>query len=409
MAAPEAASGRQGRAIVVVYLAGLAQGVAMVSFAASGAVLRARHGFSDTEYGSIFLPQVILAAVGAMGAGTLGSALGLRRILAASFAAMALSQAALAGSHSLSHGPAFAVVLLGTSLMGLGAGLSAPPLNTYPQLFFPRRRDSAVVAMHTAMGVGLAGGPLLVSAAVTFDAWLLFPLAGGAASLVFLVAILRTALPDPIAPHPDAPALGAPAGSARFWLFAAIAFTYAVTEATFSNWAAVYLTEEKQLGLAVGGLGLAAFWLALSAGRVLVGLLVLRLPAERVYLVLPILMAGAALLLGGATTPARAIGLFALAGLGCSAFFPLTVSLASRRFPDHTALIAAMTYVALVAGIGSGSFLTGALRARFPLATIYGLSALGPAAAFLLAILALRGGGEASRALRSGTGRARRE
>ena len=85
------------------------------------------------------------------------------------------------------------------------------------------------------------------------------------------------------------------------------------------------------------------------------------------------------------------------------------MSLASRCFPDHTALIAATTYAALVAGIGSGSFLTGALRARFPLATIYRLSALGPAAAFLLAILALRGAGEASRALRSGTGRARRE
>jgi fucose permease len=221
-----------------------------------------------------------------------------------------------------------------------------------------------------------------------------------------MVAVLRTALPDPKVPHPDAPVKRAPAGSLRFWLFAAIAFAYATAEATFSNWAAIYLSEEMQLGLAVGGIGLAAFWMALSAGRVLVGVLVLRVPAERVYLVLPLLMAGAALLLGGATTPARAILLFALAGLGCSAFYPLTVSLASRRFPDHTAWAAAMLYAALVAGIGAGSFLAGALRARFPLATIYRLSAFGPAAAFLLAVLALR---EASVATPAGTGPARPE
>jgi len=55
--------------VAFVYLAGLVQGVVMVSFAASSAVLRGRHGFSDTEYGSIFLPQVVLAALGAVGSG----------------------------------------------------------------------------------------------------------------------------------------------------------------------------------------------------------------------------------------------------------------------------------------------------------------------------------------------------
>lgn len=383
------ARGHDLRTVVFVYLAGLVQGVVMVSFAASSAVLRGRHGFSDTEYGSIFLPQVALAALGAIGSGALSRVLDLRHVFGLSFTAMALSQAALAGSHFLLPGTALAVVMLGTALMGLGSGLGAAPLNTYPQVLYPGRRDSAVVAMHAAMGVGLAGGPLFVAGVVTEGLWLLFPLVFLAACLALLLAMPRAALPRASPrdePSPDGPS---PARSLRFWLFAASALLYALTEAGYGNWAVLYLSEEKGLRVAAASLGLAAFWMALSAGRVLVGLLVLRVPAARVYVVLPLLMAGASLLLPGADTPARAVFLFALAGLGCSAFYPLTVALASRRFPGHVAWVSSMIFAALATGIGAGSFVTGALRARLPLSALYRLEALAPLLALALALPAL--------------------
>ena len=381
--------GHQGRAVAFVYLAGLVQGVVMVSFAASSAVLRGRHGFSDPEYGSIFLPQVALAAVGAIGSGALSRVLDLRHVLGLSLVAMALSQAALAGSHFLAPAPALAAIMLGTALMGLGSGLGAAPLNTYPQVFYPGRRDSAVVAMHTAMGVGLAGGPLFVASVVAQGLWLLFPLVFLAASLALLLTKPRVALPR-AAPLDEPSASGpSPARSLRFWLFAAIALLYALTEAGYGNWAVLYLSEEKGLGVAAASLGLAAFWTALTAGRVLVGLLVLRIPAARVYVVLPVLMAGASLLLPGADTNARGACLFALAGLGCSAFYPLTVALASRRFRGHVAWVSSMIFAALATGIGAGSFATGALRASLPLSAIYRLEALFPLLALALAVPAL--------------------
>ena len=235
---PDASGGPRGpepRTVAFVYLAGLVQGVVMVSFAASSAVLRGRHGFSDTEYGSIFLPQVALAALGAIGSGAVSRVLDLRHVLALSFAAMALSQAALAGSHFLAPGRALAAVVLGTSLMGLGSGLGAAPLNTYPQVFYPGRSDSALVAMHTAMGVGLAGGPLFVAGVVTEGLWLLFPLAFLAACLAMLVATLQAALPR-AAPRDEPSSAGpSPARSLRFWLFAAIALLYALAEAGYGN------------------------------------------------------------------------------------------------------------------------------------------------------------------------------
>jgi len=387
------ASGPDARAaratVTFLYTSGFVQGVIMVSFAASSAVLRGRHGFSDTQYGSIFLPQVALSAVGAIGSSALLRRLDLRRLLVLSFASMALSQAALAASHFLEPGPAFAAVLLGTSLMGLGAGLSAAPLNTYPQLLFPARSDSAVVAMHTAIGFGLAGGPLFVGAVVGYGAWLLFPLVFLAACLYLLGETLRVALPEGPPPRTPKERGPSPAGAPRFWLFVALAVLYAVAEAAYANWAVLYLSEEKGLPVASASLGLAAFWLALSAGRVLAGFFVLRFPGERVYLGLPVLMAAASLLLPRADGVASGVTLYALAGLGCSAFYPLTVSLASRRFPGHVAWVGAILYAALVTGIGLGSFAAGALRERWPLSTIYGWSALCPLLALVLALPAI--------------------
>jgi predicted MFS family arabinose efflux permease len=78
------------------------------------------------------------------------------------------------------------------------------------------------------------------------------------------------------------------------------------------------------------------------------------------------------------------IGVFAVAGLACSAFLPLAISLAVARFPDSVAWVSAMLIAALMAGVGVGSWLIGALQAAYPLDTLYHLSSLYPALVLLL-------------------------
>ena len=53
-------------AVLAVYLIAFLQGLTLVSFPASSAVLRQMHGFTDAQYGAIFLPQVTLAVLGAV-------------------------------------------------------------------------------------------------------------------------------------------------------------------------------------------------------------------------------------------------------------------------------------------------------------------------------------------------------
>jgi predicted MFS family arabinose efflux permease len=152
----------------------------------------------------------------------------------------------------------------------------------------------------------------------------------------------------------------------------------------------VFLVEERGLAVPAAAFALAAFWAAITAGRLAVGALVLRVPPGPVLPVLAGLMATTCLLVPFAATPRQAALLLALGGLGCSAVFPLALGLAGRRFPAHRAWVASAAYAALCAGIGAGSFAAGLLRSVVDLATVYRLAALPAAAGLVLAVRAAR-------------------
>jgi fucose permease len=381
-------------AIATVYGAAFLQGLTMVSFPASSAVLKEVHGLSDAQYGAIFLPQVALAIVGAVGGGALARRLGLKALLVATLAANGVSQLFLAGSVLVASAAAFAMVMAGTACLGLGFGIGGAPLNSYPPLFFPRHHHTAIVALHTLLGLGLAAGPLLVGELVQRAAWAGFPLLLLVLALALTGVVARPAFPEcePGSPPEHGPVAGVPLSSPVFWLFVLTTVLYAVAEGTFSNWVVIYLQEGQGLPAVVAALALSVFWGAIVAGRLLVSVLVLWIPARLVWLTLPILMIAAFLLLPYADNQLRGIGLFALAGLACSAFFPLTIGLAAERFPGHAAWVSAMMVGAVMAGVGLGSFAIGPLRQWLSFEQLYRLAALYPLGVIILALAVLRAG-----------------
>lgn len=372
--------------IALVYGAGFLQGLALVSFPASATVFKQTLGFSDAQYGLIFLPQVALALIGALGGAFLAQRFGLRALLVAAFIGNALSQLFLAASVGLAPMWQVAAVLCGTAALGLGFGLSGAPLNSYPALFFPRHSHSAVVGLHTLVGLGLAAGPLLVGMLVEARLWSTFPLTLFGLCLGLAVAALAIPLPPVTEPSGSRGRKAKePTASPAFWGFVAVAVLYAFAEGTFSNWAIIYLTESKGLPPATGTVALASFWAALVAGRLLVSGLVMRVSPVAIWITLPGLMLAAFLLLPFADSAPSGIVLFALAGLGCSAFFPLTITLAAQSFPARIAWVSSMMIAALMLGVGVGSYVIGPLRALLPLERLYQLSALYPALVLLIA------------------------
>jgi len=376
-----------GPAVLAVYLIAFLQGLTLVSFPASSAVLKQMHGFTDAQYGAIFLPQVAMAVLGAVAGGSLARRLGLQPLLWMSAVGNGLSQLALAASVWVMPALAFPVILAGTALLGLSFGLGGAPLNGYPPRFFPRRAPTAVVALHTLLGFGLMVGPLLAGGFGLAGWWIGFPLSLLGLSALLALAAATVRLPtdgggETTRRDDERP----PLHSGAFWIFVAIAVLYAFAEGTFSNWAAIYLRDAKGLSAIVAGLALSVFWGAMVAGRLLVSLLVAWIAPLTIWLALPALMVVAFLLLPSAETPLLGLGLFALAGLACSAFFPLTITLASERFPQHVAWVSSMLIAALMVGVGLGSFVIGPLREWLTFEQLYRISAFYPATVIGLAL-----------------------
>jgi fucose permease len=378
-------------AVLIVYAGALLQGMTLVSFPAVSAMLKQTLALSDADYGAIFLPQVAFAIVGAVAGGALARKIGLRALFALALAANMASQAFLAVSAFASPSAGAVLLLAGTASLGLGFGLLGGPINAYPGLLFPRRSETAIVAAHTMIGLGLAIGPLFAGSFVTQGAWFGFPISLASACAIAAIAALLIGLPQSTAlSAAEDTTATQPVASPIFWLFAVIAVIYAFAEGTFSSWAVIFLRDGRGLPDMTASLALSAFWGALVAGRLLASVLVVRVPAMIVWLALPALMIAAFWLVSFADSAVTGVGAFAVAGLACSAFLPLTISLAVVRFPDNVAWVSSMLIAALMTGVGVGSWAVGGLQAHAPLEAIYRWSSIYPIVALALASLAMR-------------------
>ncbi len=370
----------------LVYGAAALQGMGMVSFPASSAVLRASKGLTDAQYGSIFLPLVATTIAASLVGGALSRRIRLKGLLAVALVFNILSQVALALAVALPAEHTLAALLAATSLFGIAFGLSAGPLNAFPTMIFPERRDAALLALHTVIGAGLAIGPFLAGWFIARDLWPWLPrvLIAYASALVVAVALapLRfTPLPDRGAALPG----GNPIRSVVLWLCITLAVLYALAEGTLANWAVLYLSEDRGIAPSTAAYALATFWALFAIGRLVLAALLLRVPLVRLWLVSPLLMAVAFATLPAVNSAAAGMVAFGFAGFACAGFFPLTISLASGRFPGRTALVSSLMTAGLMAGVGAGSYIVGPLRARFSMEHLYVFSMLYPLAAFAIA------------------------
>ena len=152
----------QRNEIAAVYVAAVIQGLALVTFPAASTVFTSpqHYGLSSTEYGSMFVPQAITAiSASLLGAGLIRR-LGIKRIyllgLTANLVSMALlflSQFFISDSRV-----AYSMLLLATTSLGVGFGLTVPALNTFTAAFFPQKIDSAVLVLNALLGVGDSAG-----------------------------------------------------------------------------------------------------------------------------------------------------------------------------------------------------------------------------------------------------------
>jgi len=388
--------------IGLVYLAGLVQGVALVTFPAASSIFTSPHpqgyGFSSSQYGAMFLPQVVLAILASSLAPTLARRWHLKRVLLLGLGSNLASMTLLTISTLFmsSSSLAFGILLFATAALGLGFGATVTAANTYAEEFFPERADSAVLALNALLGTGTALAPLFVAVFVGLGAWWLLPVLVGVALLVLLLfsarAPLQTAA-DRGAPVESQPGAGFLRGlPRRFWLYAAAVLLYGIVETLNGNWSGLYLTQQRGVPTQWASLALTAFWAMVTVGRVLAAVASPRVPARWIYLGLPALLVVAFLVISQVSTAIGGVLAFGFAGLACSAFFPLSISFGGEEFTRLKAVISGELIAFYQVGYGIAAFGVGPLRevTGVPLSTIYAGASLVAAAMIVLAFLVIR-------------------
>jgi predicted MFS family arabinose efflux permease len=336
---------------------------------------------------------VITAIIASVCGTSLAGRIGRKRVYLTGLIANLLSMALLIVSRltQADQAATYPILLVATACLGLGFGLTVPAVNTFAAAFHPDGVDRSILVLNALLGLGTALAPVFVAIFVGLGAWVGLPvLAVLLLATLLLVSVRLPLQAGQAAPAPAAAGGGAtrgpgggtgqarqagrrPGPPAQFWAFAIFAVGYGFCETMNGNWSQIDLTS-LHVSATAASVTLTVFWVMVTAGRVLFAAVQRWVPTRLAYHVLPFVLAGAFLAI--ASLPANSAGLgavaFGLAGLGCSALLPLTISLGQEKLVAASASVAGWVIACYQVGYGLAAFGVGPLRdAGLTLASIY--------------------------------------
>jgi len=378
----------------VVNLAGLVQGITLVTFPAASAILTDPTGYdlSSTQYGFMFIPQVLTAIATSLLGSRLASRFSAKGVLLAGLVSNITSMVLLVLTTAFESDQtvAYPLLLLATAFLGTGFGLTVPVINTYVAEFRHDHADRAVLVLNALLGLGTALAPVFVAVFVGLGFWWGLPVLS--AFLLVLLALTASRLPL----RAEQTAARSTAGTGiprRFWLFAGFAVLYGICETMNGNWSGQQMTSQGA-STTQAALALTAFWAMVTIGRVLFAAVDRWLPGRMVLRVLPLVLVATFLMTGALPddTPWLGLAVFGLAGLGCSALLPLTISLGQNALTSMSSALAGGVIAFYQVGYGIAAFGVGPLVDHgTSLSTLYSWTAAAAAAMALLSLAVARG------------------
>lgn len=350
-----------------------AQAIGSISLPAASNILKSsvHTGLSDTQYGLLYLPMILSMIVTTAVFYRLLEKFGKWRLFLAGLTINLLFFSAVLAVCllGLKGGPAFVWLLVANGLLGIGFGLLVSDLNLLMEDLYPAKRDAALSGLHGFLGLGATAAPLGVD---FFHRTLHWGVLAAADFCILAAIALVVGRDGGWVPETEKIPAGSrereridwkklPPGVTGF--FIALVF-YGVVESLMGNWSPVYLASEKGFSLSTGASCLALFWFSLTIGRLLSGFLTLRCDARIFYRALPFFMLAGLFLLVRTNSERTVFWPYLLTGFGCSAFYPLTVSIAVGYHERWRAVISSLSLGTLIFGTGIGSCVTGYLRER---------------------------------------------
>jgi MFS family permease len=359
----------------VVYAAGLVQGIALVAFPAASTIFTdpSEYDLSNTQYGTLFIPQVVTAIAAALVGVRLSGRFGAKRVYLVGLTADLVSMTLLLASSFVTDDQslAYVLLLLATACLGVGFGFTVPELNRLTAAFNPQAVDRSVLVLNALLGLGTVLAPVFVAIFDGLGFWWGLPLTVGV--LLVLLLAVSAGLPLRVEERPAAAGAERRGIPRRFWVYAGFAVLYGTCETINGNWSQL---DMKDLGASTtaAALALTAFWGMVTVGRVFFAAVEKVISARLTYHVLPFVLAMAFVLIALLPDGEPALGIlaFGLAGLGCSALLPLTISFGQVELTAAAGGILAFYQV----GYGIAAFGTGPLvDSGVELSTVYALAA----------------------------------
>jgi MFS family permease len=381
-----------------VNVAGLVQGIVLVTFPAASTIFTDadEYDLTGSQYGGMFLPQVVMAVAASLLGANLARRFTTKRVYLAGLASSTVSMSLLIVSTLVKSDTAVAypVLLVATAFLGAGFGLTVPALNVYTGEFHPSAVDRSVLVLNALLGLGTALAPLFVALFVGLGFWWGLPVL----SVVLLAGLLYVSFPLPLrsgttSAGPQSAGSGIPT---RFWGFAAFAVLYGICETMNGNWSQLNMTSQVGATTTQASLALTAFWAMVTAGRVLFASIGRWLPARVTFHLLPLVLVGTFTLtaLLPEDDPWLGVAVFGLAGLGCSALLPLSLSFGQSALPTMSARVAGGVIAFYQIGYGIAAFGVGPLLdSGRSLSGIYGLTAIVAGVMAVLSFIVARGQG----------------
>lgn len=358
------------------------QGIVLVTFPAASTIFTdpQRYGLSNSAYGGLFLPQALTAITSALLGASLSRRVGTRRLyllgLAANFVSMLLLLVSATVEHDQSI--AYPILLVATASLGIGFGLTVPALNTFTAEFYPDRIDRSVLVLNALLGLGTALAPVFVAAFDGLGFWWGLPLMSAILLTILFIGSVRLPLRTTV-PQGGGDTRRNGGVPPVFWVFATFAVLYGISETMNGNWASLDMTRHLGSSTTAASIALTAFWASVTLGRVLFAAVQPWFAARRTYHLLPfvVVVAFVAIALLPTGEPALGILAFALAGLGCSALLPLTISFGQENLTAISTSVAGGVIAFYQVGYGIAAFGAGPIQsAGVNLPTLYGLTAI---------------------------------
>ena len=358
------------RKIISIYISGFLVGITLVVFPAAGSILTnpSFHGFTSTQFGSIFIPQIILAIITSLSAPSIAKKIGMKKVMLIGLVALFVSSVLLGATNWFLEGNLdYWIVMAGTAALGAGFGFTITALNPFAYNLFPGKETSAVTAMHILLGAGTASAALFLNAFVNYGIWYMAPFAIAGIVLLMILFTLPLSLKLPENNEAENTNEKIPF---KIWLFALAVFLYGACEASLGNWGALFLEKSGGMSASEAALGLSIFWGFVAIGRILFTFDALKFSTNIVYIIAPFIVVFVFFTIPQVEGNTMLMSYMALGGLGMSVLFPLSISSATDQFPKYAAIISGVLVAAIQLGTGFSSNVIGYFNERMELADL---------------------------------------